>query len=173
MLHGWDNFYLMMGSAAAALIGLLFVVMTLTSGFERSQALRGASLYMTPTALHFGVVLSTSAVTLAPGLPLSVIVVLLGVIALAGLGYSVRSCIGIANPRQGAEPPHWSDFWTYGASPAAIYVGLCVAIVALWVRAEWGPYAIAGLLLVLLLVGIRNAWDLITWIAPKRPDSSA
>ena len=64
MLQGWDNFYYLIGSAAASLIGLLFVVMTLTAGRERSRILRGVGLYMMPTVVHFGVVLSVSAVTI-------------------------------------------------------------------------------------------------------------
>ena len=48
MFRGWDNYYFMIGSAGAGLIGLLFVVVTLTQGIDRDRALRGASLYMTP-----------------------------------------------------------------------------------------------------------------------------
>jgi hypothetical protein len=155
---GWDNFYFMLGSAAAGLIGLLFVVVTLTSGFERSEALRGARLYTTPTVIHFGVVLSISAVAIAPRLPGSITVVIIGVIALLGLAYALRSAVGILKPRQGAEPPHWSDSWFYGLTPAAIYLGLGSVAAALYAQ-----------LLALLLVSIRNAWDLVTWIAPKRP----
>src|ERR1700740_3153229 len=49
VFQGWDNFYFMVGSAAAGLIGLLFVVVTLTAGFDRDQAQRGQALYMNPT----------------------------------------------------------------------------------------------------------------------------
>ena len=168
MFVGWDNFYFLIGSAAGSLIGLLFVVATLTTGFERSQALRGASLYMTPTAVHFAAVLCMSAVALAPGLPTSATAAIFGLIGLVGLANAVRACIGITTYRPAAEPPHWSDFWMYGAVPAAIYLGLCAASLAIGARAEWAPHGLAALLLMLLLVGIRNAWDLVTWIAPMR-----
>jgi hypothetical protein len=165
---GWDNFYFLIGSAAGSLIGLLFVVATLTTGFERSQALRGASLYMTPTAVHFAAVLCMSAVALAPGLPTSATAAIFGLIGLVGLANAMRACVGITTYRPAAEPPHWSDFWMYGAVPAAIYLGLCAASLAIGARAEWAPHGLAALLLMLLLVGIRNAWDLVTWIAPMR-----
>ena len=168
MFAGWDNFYFLIGSAAGSLIGLLFVVATLTTGFERSQALRGASLYMTPTAVHFAAVLCVSAVALAPGLPTSATAAIFGLIGLVGLANAMRACVGITTYRPAAEPPHWSDFWMYGAVPAAIYLGLCAASVAIGARAEWAPHGLAALLLMLLLVGIRNAWDLVTWIAPMR-----
>jgi hypothetical protein len=69
--------------------------------------------------------------------------------------------------RRGAAPLV-ADVWMYGVVPAAIYLGLCAASVAIGARAEWAPRGLAALLLILLLVGIRNAWDLVTWIAPMR-----
>ena len=168
MFYGWDNFFYLMGSAAAALIGLLFVVITLTAGFERSQAMRGASLYMTPTALQFASVLSVSAVALAPRVPVVLRAGLFAVVALVGLGHAVRSCFGIRSLRPGASPPHWTDFWCYGAVPLALYASLAGSGYALWAGQPWAVHAIAAVLLGLLLCGLRNAWDLVTWIAPKR-----
>ena len=46
-----------------------------------------------------------------------------------------------------------------------LYLGLCAAALALCWRASWAAEAIAALLLILLLLSIRNAWDLVTWIA--------
>ena len=168
MFDGWDNFYFMLGSAAAGLIGLLFVVVTLTAGFERSQASRGATLYMSPTAFHFAAVLCMSAAALAPRLSVLVTGTIFGLIALMGFANSTRACVGLATYQPATGPPHWSDFWMYGAAPAAIYFGLCAASAALATRAEGATYAVATLTLTLLLVGIRNAWDLVTWIAPMR-----
>lgn len=170
MLRDWNNFYYLIGSAAGGLIGLMFVVVTLTSGRDRSTMLRAAGLYLTPTVAHFVVVLATSAVAMAPGLPAWLKGTLFALIAAVGLFYAGRATLGIARPRKGLEPPHGSDFWCYGAAPTAIYVGLCVEIsLTFLLRAAWAPAAMAGLLLVLLLLAIRNAWDLITWIAPARP----
>jgi hypothetical protein len=58
-LH-WDSFYMLIGSAAGALIGWLFVVATLTVGREQSSVSRGMKVYMTPTVFHFAVVLGHS-----------------------------------------------------------------------------------------------------------------
>jgi hypothetical protein len=167
VLQGWDNFYFLIGSAAAGLIGLLFVVVTLTSGIERSQALRGASLYMTPTAVHFAVVLSVSAVAVAPRLAISTIAAVVGVAALVGLANALRASIGIGAPKPPLPPPHWSDFWLYGAAPTAIYLALIAAAAGLWAGVGWAVQATAALLLTLLLLGIRNAWDLVTYMAPQ------
>jgi len=169
MFQGWDNYYVMVGTASAGLIGLLFVVVTLTAGVDRSQAERGAKLYLTPSVLHFAIVMTISAVIIAPRLPTQARGVLIGVAALWGAWFAVRATIGINKPRPGAEPPHWSDAWMYGGSPATIYFTLAAGAVAVWTGLPWAPYPIAVLTLALLLVGIRNAWDLVTWIAPARP----
>jgi hypothetical protein len=168
VFHGWDSYYFMVGSAGAGLIGLFFVVVTLTQGFDRDRALRGASLYMTPSLIHFAVVLSMSAVAVAPGLPIPATAGLFAAVALVGLGNAVWATIGIAFRRLGPEAPHWSDVWLYGVAPSAIYTGLLIAAVGLSEELAWAAYATAALLLALLLIGVRNAWDLITWMAPMR-----
>ena len=68
MFRGWHSHYFTIGSAGAGLIGLLFVVVTLTQGFDRSRVLRGTSLYTTPSVVHFGAVLAISAIALAPAI---------------------------------------------------------------------------------------------------------
>jgi hypothetical protein len=55
-LEGWDNFYVILGSAAAGLLGLTFVVIALISEARRATA-AGTSGYITPTVVHFGTVL--------------------------------------------------------------------------------------------------------------------
>src|SRR5215469_14261037 len=166
MFQGWDNYFLMMGSAGGGLIGLLFVVITLTAGFERSQAQRGQALYMTPTMVHFAVVLSISAVAEIPKLPRFGFAALAALALGLGLLNATRASFGIARPRPNATAPHWSDLPLYGIAPTVIYVfglAFCVGIAE---QVAWAGPALATLLLVLLLVGIRNAWDLIGSIAP-------
>jgi hypothetical protein len=78
--------------------------------------------------------------------------------------------VGIARLLNAAEPPHWSDLWCYGVAPVGIYLGLTgVIAAAFWGRSSWAPYAMGGLLLSLLLLAIRNAWDLVTWMTPGPP----
>ena len=166
MFQGWENFYLMIGSAAGALIGLLFVVVTLTSGMERDRALRASALYMTPTVVMFSTVLVVGALATAPGLGAQVHGVLIGIMALAGLIYGTRITLTMYERRK--ESSHWTDFWCYGVAPAALFAGLGVAIALTWVAPAAAADAVAADLIVMLLMGVRNAWDLITWIAPQR-----
>jgi hypothetical protein len=173
MFEGWDNYFVLLGTAAAGLIGLLFVVVTLTTGMERSRALWAAGIYMTPIAVHFGAVLSISAVVLVPRLAAMQVAGLIAILAALGLGAATRTCLGIFALHSKPDPPHWSDFWGYGVGPAAIYLLLEAAALSVWQRAACASYLLAALLLVLLLVAIRNAWDLITWMAPARPTPPA
>jgi hypothetical protein len=168
MFHDWDSFYLLIGSAAAALIGLLFVVSTLTTELDRTRATRGAKVYMTPTVFHFAVVVVISGMALTPELPEHAVALVVGVPALAGLAYA--GVIGVRIGRGAVVPdeePHWSDVWYYGVAPAATYVALVATAVGVWTAVSWATYAVGWALMVLLLIGIRNAWDLVTYLAPR------
>jgi len=64
---GWENFYVILGSSAGALIGLQFVVMTLVAEMPTVRDVeRSGSAFATPTIVHFGVALLLSAVISAP-----------------------------------------------------------------------------------------------------------
>ncbi len=66
VFRGWDSFYVIIGSAAAGLIGLLFVVVTLTASFDRERVMRAIDIYTTPVAVHFALVLTTCAIAMVP-----------------------------------------------------------------------------------------------------------
>lgn len=169
MFEHWDSYYILIGSASGALIGLLFVVATLQSGRDPESASRGASIYLTPTVFHFATVLVISAMASAPGLPPRANTLILGGAALWGLIYAVSAAVRIHGNRSAAEAPHWSDFWYYGVAPAAGYLGLGVSAFAALTQAPSAAYLVAIFLMALLLIGIRNAWDLVTWLAPRAP----
>ena len=165
MFQHWDSYYLLLGSAAGALIGLLFVVATLSAGREVSTVTRGTKTYLTPTVFHFAMVMAVSALATAPELPALFVGPALGACALAGLVYSVSVCVRLSQGR--LEGQHWSDFWYFGAAPGATYLGLSATAAAVWMAPPAVPYGAAFLMLVLMLLGIRNAWDLVTWLAPR------
>jgi hypothetical protein len=65
--------------------------------------------------------------------------------------------------------PRWTDFIFYGALPGLAYLGLVFAAAAMWSGSEIGPYATAAGIMALLLIGIRDAWDLATYLTYQRP----
>jgi hypothetical protein len=169
MFEGWSDYFVLLGTASAGLIGLLFVVVTLTANFDRSRALWASGVYMSPIVANFALVLTTSALSLIPGVTRPAFAGLLAILAALGLAAALRSCLGIGKLSQGDSPPHWSDLWGYGIGPALTYFALEGAAVAIWREAGWALCLLAGLLLILLLNAIRNAWDLISWMAPGGP----
>jgi len=62
----WDSFYVIVGSASGALIGLQFVVMTLLAERPPVRAAEAGAAFSTPTVVHFSVVLLLSALLRAP-----------------------------------------------------------------------------------------------------------
>ena len=173
MFAEWHDFYLLVGSAAGALIGLLFVVVTLTTGANVERTTRGIALYMTPTVFHFAIVVVISALTMTPLLAIDTLGALLGAIALAGLIYQATKAHGI---RTTGTSAHWTDFWFYGAAPVAWYLALAIVAVEVWRGMPDAPYWLGALAVALLILGIRNAWDLVSWMAPrvdemKKPDA--
>ena len=87
-LSGWQNFYVIVGSSAGALIGLQFVVMTLVANLplQRADAQAGDT-FSTPTVVHFGVVLLLSAVASAPWDGIATAAALWGIVGLTGVVY--------------------------------------------------------------------------------------
>src|SRR5579864_5885395 len=96
MFADWDNFYLLVGSASAGLIGLLFVVVTLTTGGDANRLARGNAIYLTPTALDFGIVLFVSAIAFTPRLPSLLAAALILVGGLVGLVFAALSTVRLA-----------------------------------------------------------------------------
>lgn len=168
MFAGWDSYFLLTGGAAGALIGLLFVVESLGAGLDRTERLRGASMYITPIVFHFAMVVVLSAIALAPHLHPAHVAALVGFCALVGAVHLGWTTWRIASPKTPAAP-HWSDIWCYGAAPLLLYLLLGAGADAAMQRVSWAAYAIAAATLALLLVGVRNAWDLVTWLAPDGP----
>ncbi len=143
MFHGWENFFYLVGSAAGTLIGIMFIVITLTAGHEPRRVSRGAPVYVTPIVFHFAVVLVVSAIAEVTGLSLTALALVLGVSAVAGLAYSLTTTIRLC--RKGWEDPipGWSDKCFYGFFPTTIYLALLRAAGAVWLRNEerhlqWG-----------------------------------
>jgi hypothetical protein len=65
-LAAWQNFYVIVGSSAGALIGLQFVVLSLIASRPTRVDPQSGAAFSTPTIIHFSVVLILSAVLTAP-----------------------------------------------------------------------------------------------------------
>ncbi|MEO6152584.1 MAG: hypothetical protein ABIT09_11030 [Croceibacterium sp.] len=123
MFEGWGEFFLLAGSAAAVLIGLIFVVVTLMHDRPRATVLTGSRIYMGPIVLNMSLVLALSAGALSPGIRPSGFAAIATLAALWGLGRALYSLVAIRR-LNAHDDVHWTDVWFYGVIPAVIYLRL-------------------------------------------------
>jgi hypothetical protein len=163
-LVAWQNFYVIIGTAAAALTGLLFVVITLVSGAlgRVSTPWSGIRVFSTPNVLHFGTALLIAALLSAPWPTLWPAGLLVG---LAGLWGVIYVFIVLWEVRHRLSY-HLvlSDWLWYTLAPLLVYTALLVGGILLPITAELPLFVIAAATLLLVIMGIRNAWDVVTYM---------
>jgi hypothetical protein len=161
-LSAWQNFYVIVGSAGGALVGLQFVVIALIANTRRRTQLDAINTFATPTVVHFGFALAVSAIMTAPWPSLHAVSVALALCGLGGLGYA--ALVFRRARRQRDYQPVLEDWLWYAILPCGLYAVLALAALALAMNAEAVLFVIAGATLGLLFIGIRNAWDTVTHV---------
>jgi hypothetical protein len=161
----WESFYVIIGSSAAALTGLQFVVIVLGAEVGLGSAPTNRA-FGTPTIVHFGAVLLLSAILSAPWHRLPSAGLCLTACGIAGLAYGVN-VIRHAR-RQTDYKPVLEDWLWHFTLPLIAYAALTAAAVTLQRHPEPSLFAVGGVALLLLFVGIHNAWDSVTYIALER-----
>jgi hypothetical protein len=156
-LAAWDSFYVIVGSAAGALIGLQFVVVTLIAQRPTRAAPEASAAFGTPTIVHFGAALLLSALVRAPWQGTIMPVILLAVIGLGGLIYSLNVIRRVR--MQGVYEPEFEDWLFHVVLPAAAYGVLALSAMAALFYARESMFGIGTAALLLLFIGIHNAWD--------------
>ena len=162
-LATWQTFYILIGSAAATLTGLMFVVATLIAGVRVQSSNEAFTTFNTPTVVHFCLALLVAAVLSAPwqapwqaGVPL-------GLCGLGGVAYVVIVVRRVR--RQTGYQPVMEDWLFHTAFPLVSYTALVVAALLLPGSPAPALFVIAAATLLLLFIGIHNAWDNVTYIA--------
>jgi len=168
LLSDWQNFYMIMGTAAATLTGLMFVATTLFAGLDTHEPIvnAGIAAYNTPTVVHFCAVLLLAGILSAPWQTFSSVSILL---SLFGFGMLFYQLIIMRRMRR---MPHYQstleDWLWYMALPLLAHVSLLLAAFMLATNPARALYIIGLGTILLLLVGIRNSWDNVTFLAVKR-----
>jgi hypothetical protein len=157
LLANWGNFYVIVGSAAAGLTGLTFVVIALVSDAHPINA-AGTRVFLTPTIVHFTAVILTAAYVSVPGQgPESLSVGFTGA-GLAGVLYV--TAIFVTMRHLGAAYVPVPEDWIWNVFlPALAYLTLCGVGIRCWRWPAQALYGVAGVSLLLLIIGIHNAWD--------------
>jgi hypothetical protein len=164
-LTSWENFYVIVGSSAGALTGLTFVAVTLVTGYRRPGASRGIAAFNTPTVVHFGTVLFVAAVLSAPWPALSPAALLLGLCGLAGVLYAAIVVRRLRRLEQGLYTTVLEDWLWYAVCPLVAYSALLAAAILLPGSPVPALFGIGAVMVLLLFMGIRNAWDIVTYVA--------
>jgi hypothetical protein len=161
-LAGWENFYVIVGSSAGALIGLQFVVITLIADTPIARADAQASgAFSTPSVVHFGAVLFLSAIATVPWSGLTPVAVLWGLLGPFGIAYSVIVARRLRT--QTSYKPVGEDWLFHALLPLAAYAALAGSACAAHSHAHLALFLVAAAVLLLLFIGIHNAWDAVTY----------
>jgi len=165
--HAWEGFYVIVGTTAGALIGLQFVVLTLIT---EAGTIRGTgetlAAFGSPNVVHFCGALLVSAIFSAPwnsvGPP--------GIaVALAGVCGFVYSVVVLRRAlRQRDYKPVLEDWIWHGALPLLAYAVLVYAGIQVSRSLADASFLVGGSTLLLVFIGIHNAWDTVTYVTLQR-----
>jgi hypothetical protein len=165
VVRDWHDFYGLVGTASATLVGLMFVVASVGASIFNASQQEPMKAYLTPTVAHFSSLLFICILILIPTQTWLSLSMALGGLGVAGVAYSIRQWIRV--------------FWTlrsridladrmfYVFIPSLGYLLVAAAAIALFEHWLLSAELIAAALLVLLLAGIRNAWDMTVWIITR------
>ncbi len=162
-LTAWLNFYIIIGSSAGALTGLMFVVITLIAGTRDRKAGGAVAAFATPTVVHFCLVLLVAAIFSAPWQALWNASLLLGLLGLGGMIYVV--IVIRRTGRQTSYQPVLEDWLSHGILPLISYTAFAVAAILLPGNPTPALFVTGAAAVLLLFIGIHNAWDTITYVA--------
>jgi predicted membrane-bound spermidine synthase len=169
LLTAWETFYVIVGSSGAALTGLQFVVIALVAESPRRATTREIGAFGTPTTIHFCAVLLMSAILSAPWQGLSRVAVALGACGLTGVVYGL--IVLRRTLRQTTYRPVMEDWIWHTVLPLTSYATLLVAALILPRYPRRVLFLVAATALLLLFIGIHNAWDTVTYIAIDQAES--
>jgi len=156
-LHAWHEFYILLGTAGATLLALLFVAVSLGSGFLSNADQRGTRTFMSPVVIHFTTVFFLSAVCLVPSHGPIFFATLIGATAVLGVAVSIVITVWVLRTELTQYLP---DYLAYGLLPVGAYLAMLAASIMIYGGHAYAFEVLASGLLLLAIVNIRNAWDL-------------
>jgi len=166
-LAEWESFYVIIGGSAAALTGLMFVVLAVVADAgPRSATPRGIAGFVTPTIVHFCAALLISAILSAPWPGHHFVQLALGLMGLGGIIYSIvvwRRVRGVTTYTMVFEDWAW-----HVILPLLAYAVTVAAAVSVERETVVALFLIGGASVLLLFIGIHNSWDTVTHLTLQR-----
>jgi hypothetical protein len=164
LVDGWQNFYLIIGPSAAALIGLQFVVVALVKETPLPASPTGVGAFTTPTIVHFGAVLTLAAILSAPWTSIGTAALLIGIGSVLGAIYALVVMRRIRRSSTGYAPV-LEDWLFHVVFPFVAYVVMTAGALGMPTHPRSALFWIAAMALSLLFIGIHNAWDTATYLS--------
>jgi len=164
-LKPWHDFYMLVGTAGATLLALLFVAASLGAGFLTDERRSATHTFLSPVVLHFTSVFLLSALALFPWHHGNIFAALVGVTAVVGALLSAWITFQVIRTDM---TNYLEDYLAYGLFPCIGYLALLAAAISIYLEQDFGLAALAGALLLLAVVSIRNAWDLTLTMVRRR-----
>jgi len=167
-LERWHDFYVLVGTAGATLLALLFVAVSLGAGFLNESRAAATRAFYSPVVVHFTSVLFLSAIALVPAHRPEFFAAIVGGCAMIGAAVSLFVTVQL-----------WRHDWTrstqdhlsYALLPTLAYLALLIAAALIWKGNDVALDVLAGALLLLLVINVRNAWDLtLSMVRRQSPD---
>jgi len=172
-LHEWETFYVIVGSSAAALTGLQFVVIALSADVDIGGGEVEFAAFATPNIVHFSGVLLISAMLSMPGQGQTSLAWCIGITGLLGLAYAIYTTNAARQSKD--YTPVLEDWIFHSILPILTYLTLLISGCVVRSHPDLSLHLIGVTSLVLLYIGIHNAWDtaLFMALAKKKIDREA
>ena len=160
-LAEWESFYVIVGSAAGALIGLQFVVMALIAERPQIASPEAGAAFATPTIVHFSAVLLLSAVLSAPWREVGRVAVAWTLLGVAGVVYEL--IVARRMRTQTVYKPVLEDWLFHVLLPLIAYAILAGSGYAARANVEAALFGVGAAALLLLFIGVHNTWDAVMY----------
>ena len=168
-LRDWHDFYVLGGTASATLIGLMFVAASIGASYFEEKNAAGLRLFLTPTVVHFSAILITCLLVTVPTHTWTSFGALLLAASVIGIAYSAWVAIDMKRRRFYDTVDIFDRLW-YALTPMAGYFIVMIAACGLMAQRRGSLDLLAAGLGVLLLLGLRNAWDMTVWVVIRSPN---
>ena len=162
-LEHWESFYVIVGAAAGALIGLQFVVMTLIAENPPKRIAEANPVFATPTIVHFSACFLLSALMSVPWSSVADAAWVWGLTGLAGFIYTLM--VAGRMRKQQAYMPDAEDWVFHGVLPLATYLFLGLSASRAQSHEHSALLAVGAAAVALLFIGIHNSWDSVVYVS--------
>lgn len=165
MIAVWWNFFYLCGSSAAALMGLMFVAVTLGWRLIKKETIALTHVFLSAIFFHFLQVLFLCCLTAVPVESPKLLAGATVISALIRLANIPSTCGRLKGEARNKVEITRSDWINIVLLPSCVYLTLLAAGIGLYCGAFWAIPLLAGSCLVLLLGAAYGAWDMLLWIA--------